>query len=105
MMLTFHELSQGIASSRPNWATKEDCVKERREGEEGEGKKERKRKGRKGEGNVERGEESTQNSLKSELSTILAAIHLFPHSANVCGYCYPGIKNKNTVSGLVEFII
>lgn len=52
MMLTFHELRQGIASARSNWATKQD--KERKEREEGEGKegerKEREEKERAGRG-------------------------------------------------------
>lgn len=51
MMLTFHELGQGIASSGPTWATKQDCVKKRKGREEGKGKKGNERKGK------EKGEE------------------------------------------------
>jgi hypothetical protein len=112
MMPKFRELRKGVASSRPNWVAKQDCVKERKEREEGE-RKERKRKEReeRGKNGEEERGENTQKSPKPELSAILGAIHLFLHSTNMCGYLNPrfslylGIKTKNTVSGHIESII
>lgn len=101
-MLTFHELIQGITSSRPNRATKQDCCQGKKRKGRGGGE-EKRYKGKKG-GGV-RGGENTQKSPKPGLSAILSTINLFLHPTNMCGYLYPGIKNKNTVSGLIEFIL